>query len=60
MEASFFIVADALRSLQPGASSNEAGLLNAFDSNRDRICAAAAKVYARGTKGSYDLTVSDF
>ena len=32
----------------------------AFDSNRDRICATAAKVYARRRKGSYDLVDSDF
>lgn len=60
MEASFFVQADALRRLAPGTPSDEARLLNAFDSNRDVICAAAAKVYARGNKGSYDLTVSDF
>ena len=40
--------------------ADEAQCLSAFDSNRDTICAAAAKVYARGNKGSYDLTVSDF
>jgi len=34
---------------------DEAGLLRAFDSNRDLICATAAKVYARGHEGSYDL-----
>jgi len=39
---------------------DEAGLLRAFDSNRDLICATAAKVYARGHKGSYDLVSSDF
>jgi hypothetical protein len=39
---------------------DEAGLLRAFDSNRDRICATAAKVYARRRKGSYDLVDSDF
>jgi hypothetical protein len=36
------------------------GFLNAFDSNRDLICAAAAKVYVRGSKGSYDLVAADF
>jgi hypothetical protein len=60
MEASFFILADALRTLQPGMLADEALLLNAFDTNRDLIFAAAAKVYARGNKGSYDLTASDF
>jgi hypothetical protein len=35
---------------------NESGLLNAFDSHRDLIYAAATKVYRRGRKGSYELT----
>jgi hypothetical protein len=39
---------------------DEAGLLNAFDMNRTRIYAAAAKVYSRGRKGSYDLDSKDF
>jgi hypothetical protein len=39
---------------------DEAGLLGAFDANRDLIYAAAAKVYARGRKGSYDLVSADF
>jgi hypothetical protein len=60
MEASFFIMADALRRLQPGTPSGEAELLNVFDSNRDLICAAAAKIYSRGSRGSYDLNASDF
>jgi hypothetical protein len=60
MEASFFVSADALRNLEPGMLADEARLLNAFDSNRNLIFAAAAKVYARGNKGSYDLTPSDF
>jgi hypothetical protein len=37
-----------------------AGLLGAFDANRDLIGATAAKVYARGRKGSYNLVTSDF
>ena len=39
---------------------DEAGLLSAFDRNRDRIYAAASKVYERGRKGSYDLLPEDF
>jgi hypothetical protein len=39
---------------------NESGLLNAFDSHRDLIYAAATKVYRRGRKGSYELTPADF
>ena len=60
MEASFFVTADALRRLQPGTPSEEADLLNVFDSNRNLIVATAAKVFARGNKGSYELIASDF
>jgi len=60
MEVSFFINEDALTRIQPGARLDEEGFLNAFDSNRDLICAAAAKVYVRGSKGSYDLVAADF
>ena len=60
IEASFFINEDALRRIEPDARSTESGLLNAFDSNRDLICAAAAKVYVRGSRGSYDLIAANF
>lgn len=60
MEASFYVMADALRRLQPGTPLDEAGLLNAFDSHREVICSTAAKVFARGNRGSYDLISSDF
>ena len=60
MEASFFVTADALRRLQPGLLPDEAELLQAFDANRTLIYATAAKVYGRGSKGSYDLVASDF
>ena len=60
MESSFFVTADALLRLQPNLQPGEAGLLHAFDSNRDLICATAARVYARGRKGSYDLNATDF
>lgn len=60
MEASFFVAAAALRRLEPGAGNDEASLLKAFDANRDLICATAAKLYARGSRGSYDLEASDF
>jgi hypothetical protein len=60
MEVAFFVTEDALRRVQPHMRLDEAGLLRAFDSNRDQICATAAKVYARGHKGSYDLVSSDF
>ena len=60
IEASFFIEEDALRRIQPDARPNESGFLNAFDSNRDLICAAAARVYVRGSRGSYDLVAANF
>lgn len=60
IEASFFIDEDALRRIQPDARPDELGLLNAFDSNRDVICAAAARVYVRGSRGSYNLVAANF
>jgi hypothetical protein len=60
MEASFFVTEDALKRIRPDMRFDEAGLLSAFDANRDLIYAAAAKVYARGRKGSYDLVGADF
>jgi hypothetical protein len=60
LEASFFIDEGALRRIQPDALPDESGLLNAFDCNRDVICAAAAKVYVRGSRGSYDLVAANF
>jgi Protein of unknown function (DUF1488) len=55
MEASFYVSEDALNRTQPGAT-----VLRAFDNNRPLIYATAAKVYARGHRGSYDLVSSDF
>ena len=60
LEASFFIEEDALRRLQPDAHPNESGFLNAFASNRDVIFAAAARVYVRGSRRSYDLVAANF
>jgi hypothetical protein len=60
LEATFFIDESALRRIQPDARADEPGLLNAFDCNRDLICAAAAKVYVRGGRGSYELVAADF
>jgi hypothetical protein len=60
MEASFFVAEDALKQVQPDMRFDEAGLLGAFDRNRDLIYATASKVYARGRKGSYDLLSGDF
>jgi hypothetical protein len=60
IEASFFINEEALRRIQPDAGPDESGFLSAFDSNRDLICAAAAKLYIRGSRGSYDLGAANF
>ncbi len=60
MEAPFFVDEEALKQIQPGTGVDEAGLLNAFDLNRERIHAAAARMYGRGGKGPYDLRPDDF
>jgi len=60
METSFFVTEEALKQMQPGVDRDEEGLLSAFDKNRDRIYAAAAKVYSRGRRGSYELDSKDF
>jgi hypothetical protein len=59
MESSFFVTVDALSKLQPDMKTNAVDLLRAFDSNRDRIYAIAAKVYGRGRRGTYDLNAAD-
>jgi hypothetical protein len=59
MEASFFMTTEALTRRQPNLQSDAVDLLRAFDANRDRIYAIAARVYARGRKGSYDLVAAD-
>jgi hypothetical protein len=60
MEASFFVTEDALKRVQPDVRPDEAGLLRAYDTNRDLIYATALKVYSRGRKGSYELLRGDF
>ena len=60
METSFFVTEDALKHIHPDVRLDEQGLLSAFDSNRDLICAAAAKVYSRGRKGCYEVVAADF
>jgi hypothetical protein len=60
MESSFYVSEDALLRLQPNLQPGEVGILRAFDSHREKIHAAAARVYGRGRKGSYELNASDF
>ena len=59
MENSFFVTVDALDRIQPNLRREAADLLRAFDVNRERIYAMAAKVYARGRRGSYELNAAD-
>jgi hypothetical protein len=59
MEWSFFVTADALRRVRPVMDDDEPGVLAAFDSHRELVCAAAKKLYARGRKGSYELGAGD-
>ena len=49
-----------VKRVEPDMRSDEVGLLGAFDANRQLIYATAAKVYARGRRGSYDLVGDDF
>lgn len=60
MEWSFYVTEEALRRIRPDVAPDESGYLSAFDANRERIYTAAAKVHARGRKGSYDLLAGDF
>lgn len=60
MEYAFLITEEALKRVRPAARLDEFGLLSVFDANRELIYAAAAKVYAKGRKGSYALDAADF
>lgn len=60
MESSFFMTWDALKHIQPNLERGEADILRAFDSNRQSIYEAAAKVYARGRRSAYNLVAADF
>jgi hypothetical protein len=59
MEWSFFVTAEALKRMQPSMMEDEASMLAAFDEHRDQIRVAAAKLYSRGRKGSYELGAED-
>ena len=60
IECSFFVTRAALKRLVPDLRPDELALLSAFDAHRNLICHAAAKVYVRGRKGSYELDAPDF
>lgn len=59
LEIPFFVEADALRRIDPKATLDEPGLLNAFDRHRGRIFQAANRIYSRRRRGSYTLAASD-
>jgi Protein of unknown function (DUF1488) len=59
VEISFFVTDDALRRLHPAVSADEADLLAVFEAHRDRVLRAAARVYSRGRKGSYEVGAKD-
>ncbi len=59
MESAFFLMADALQKLQPDLQFEEEDVLRVFDANRARIYAGAARVYARGRRGAYDINAAD-
>ncbi len=59
MEISFFVSEAALSALLPRAVTAVEDLLAAFDANRVRIYAAAAKALRRGRQGSYELHPDD-
>jgi hypothetical protein len=55
METTFLVTADALRRISPGMQLDAADFLRGFDSNRARICAIAARVYARDRRAAWIL-----
>jgi Protein of unknown function (DUF1488) len=59
LEIPFFVGADALRRIDPKATLDESGLLNAFDCNRSQIFKAADRIYSRRSRNSYTLSASD-
>jgi hypothetical protein len=59
MEWSFFVTEEALKQVQPAMVRDEAAMLGVFDANRERIYAAAARLFSRGRKGSYELGAAD-
>ena len=60
LEVPFFVEASALCRMDPSATRDESGLLNAFDRYRSRIFLSANRIYSRRQrKGSYTLAASD-
>lgn len=59
LEVPFFVEADALYQMDPKATRDEPGLLDAFDRHRGQIFKAADRIYSRRRRGSYTLAASD-
>ena len=59
-EICFFVEQEALGHINPNAWRDEAGVLNVFDCNRDRILEVAGKVYCQHRRAAYTLLASDF
>jgi hypothetical protein len=61
MEVAFFIEESAIFKIAPRTANAESAILAAFDAARDRILAAAAKVYSPTQRRSfYVLAPADF
>jgi len=64
IEILFFIEESTFFKIDPETKSNEAGFLNTFDSNTEKIHLAANTAYSQRKKSSraasYRLTESDF
>lgn len=64
MEVVFLVKTGALLKIDSKSKTDEAGLLDTFDVNRERIHRLASKVYSRRQFGphlfSFTLTASDF
>jgi hypothetical protein len=64
IEIAFFVEEEALSKVNPETSADEAGFLDTFDVNRDRICKVAGDIYSRRRRASYifsyALKKSDF
>lgn len=60
LEVSFYVEEAALFQIAPATRHDEAGVLQCFDVNRDRILTVARAAYVRRRKGAYALIASDF
>lgn len=60
IEKVFSIPVDALLKIRELSNYDEASLLDIFDTNRETIYAAAAKVYSRRNSGPYYLAAANF